>query len=119
MLQNVSLLRPLCARLACLALVILFASASAQAQTTSTLAGDVKDANGAAITGAGVTAKSLETGSTSTATSDAEGHYVFAGLPVGLYEVRAAKTDFKSFVSERVTLTVNETATLDIRMEPA
>ena len=119
MLQNVSLLHPLRARLACVALVLLFAAASAHAQTTSTLAGDVKDTNGAVIPGAVVTAKSLETGRTSTATSDAEGHYVFAGLPVGLYEVRVEKTDFKSFVSERVTLTVNETATLDIRMEPA
>src|SRR3712207_3206513 len=96
MLQNVSLLHRLRAGLACLGLVILFAAAPARAQTTSTLAGDVKDATGAVIAGAGVTAKNLETGRTSTAASDAEGHYVFAGLPVGPYEVRAEKTDFKS-----------------------
>ena len=69
MLQNVSLLKPLCARLACLALVLLFAAAPARAQTTSTLAGDVKDSNGAVIAGASVTAKNLETDRTSTATS--------------------------------------------------
>ncbi|HEX8339234.1 MAG TPA: carboxypeptidase-like regulatory domain-containing protein, partial [Pyrinomonadaceae bacterium] len=117
--KNVSLLKPLGARLACLALALLFSAAPAHAQTTSTLAGDVRDTNGALIPGAVVTAKSLETGRASSATSDAEGRYTFAGLPVGAYEVRAEKADFKGFVSERVTLTVNETATLDILMQPA
>src|ERR687896_1856147 len=117
--KNVSLLNPFGARLVRLALALLFAASAAHAQTTSTLAGDVKDSNGAAIPGATGTARSIETGRTSTAASDAEGRYVFAGLPVGAYEVRAEKTDFKNFVSERVTLTVNESATLDIVMQPA
>src|SRR5918912_98020 len=86
MLQNVSLPHPLRATLACLALVLLF-TAAARAQTNSTLAGDVRDSNGALIEGASVTVKSLETGRASTTVSDAEGHYVFAGLPVGPYEV--------------------------------
>ncbi|HYG80562.1 MAG TPA: TonB-dependent receptor, partial [Pyrinomonadaceae bacterium] len=118
MLQNVSLLNPLRAALGCLALVLLSAAA-AHAQTTSTLAGDVRDANGAAVPGVEVTARSLETGRTSTAVSDAEGRYVFAGLPVGPYEVRASKATFKDSLFERVGLTVNETATLDIVMEVA
>src|SRR5215208_2666959 len=118
MLQNVSQLLPPCARVAGLALVLLAASA-AHAQTTSTLAGVVKDANGAVIAGAAVTVKSLETGRTSTAASDAEGRYVFAGLPVGPYEVRADKASFKHYLFERISLTVNETATLDILMEVA
>ncbi|HEX8352596.1 MAG TPA: carboxypeptidase-like regulatory domain-containing protein, partial [Pyrinomonadaceae bacterium] len=113
------MLTPLRARLACLALALLFAAVPARAQTTSTLAGDVKDANGAAVAGAAVTVRSLETGRASTATSDAEGRYVFAGLPVGPYEVRAVKSSFKDYLSERVTLTVNETATLDILLEVA
>ena len=119
MLKNVSLLHPSGARLVCLALALLFAADAAHAQTTSTLAGDVRDANGAVIPGAVVTAKSLETGRASTAASDEEGRYTFAGLPVGLYEVRAEKGGFRGFVAERVTLTVNETATLDISMEAA
>ena len=112
--KNVSLLNPLCARLACLALALLFAAAPAHAQTTSTLAGDVSDSNGAAIPGVEVKANSLETGRTSTAHSDEEGHYIFAGLPVGPYEVRADKAGFKNYLFERINLTVNETATLDI-----
>ncbi|HEX8502650.1 MAG TPA: TonB-dependent receptor [Pyrinomonadaceae bacterium] len=117
--KNVSLLTPFCARLACLALLLLFAPAAALAQTTSTLAGDVRDSNGAAVPGTEVTATSLETGRASTTVSDAEGRYTFAGLPVGPYEVRAAKKEFKPSRFERINLTVNETATLDIRMEAA
>jgi hypothetical protein len=117
--KNVSLLNPRGVRLACLALALIFSAATVSAQTTSTLAGDVRDANGAAIPGAEVTVKSLETGRASTAVSDEEGRYTFAGLPVGPYEVRAAKSDFKNYLQERVNLTVNETATLDIRLEPA
>jgi hypothetical protein len=119
MRQNVSLLKPLCARLACVALALIFSAAAARAQTTSTLAGDVKDSNGAVVPGAAVTARSLETGRTSTATSDAEGRYAFAGLPVGPYEVRGEKTGFRDYRFERIELTVNETATLDIVMNPA
>jgi hypothetical protein len=117
--KNVSLLHPFAARLVCLALALLFTAAAARAQTTSTLAGDVRDPAGAVIPGATVTARSVETGRTSTAASDGEGRYTFAGLPVGIYEVRAEKADFQTFVSERVALTVNETATLDILMQPA
>ncbi|HEX8687934.1 MAG TPA: carboxypeptidase-like regulatory domain-containing protein, partial [Pyrinomonadaceae bacterium] len=117
--KNVSLLTPFCARLACLALLLLFAPAAALAQTTSTLAGDVRDSNGAAVPGTEVTATSLETGRASTTVSDAEGRYTFAGLPVGPYEVRADKAGFKHYVFERIVLTVNETATLDIRMDAA
>ena len=65
--KNVSLLNPPSVRLACIALALLFSAATAVAQTTSTLAGDVRDSNGAAIPGTSVTAKSLETGRTSTA----------------------------------------------------
>jgi hypothetical protein len=118
MLQNVSALSRLTQGLACFTLLLLLA-APALAQTTSTLAGDVKDANGAAIAGTTVTVKSLETGRTSTATSDAEGRYVFAGLPVGAYEVRADKPSFKHYLFQRISLTVNEAATLDIVMEVA
>ena len=97
--------------------LILCAALSAHAQTTSTLTGDVRDANGALVPGVAVTAKSLETGAARAVESDTEGRYTFPGLPVGAYEVRAAKAGFVEYVSERVNLTVNETATLDITLK--
>jgi hypothetical protein len=101
------------------AILILALGSNVSAQTTSTLAGDVRDANGAAVTGAQVQAKNLETGLARTVVSDEEGRYVFPALPVGAYEVRADKSGFTHYVNERVALTVNETATLDISMTVA
>ncbi|MGI8566027.1 MAG: TonB-dependent receptor [Pyrinomonadaceae bacterium] len=94
-------------------------AATIHAQTTSTLTGDVKDSSGAVIAGAQVRIEHLETGLTRTATSDEEGRYIFPGLPVGAYEVRADKEAFKHYIYERINLTVNESATLDIVMSVA
>ncbi len=101
----------------CLAALVLCMSAAAHAQTTSTLTGAVRDANGAVVAGVAVTAKSLETGLARVVTSDGEGRYTFPGLSVGAYEVRAKKDGFRDYISDRVNLTVNETATLDIGLQ--
>ena len=102
-----------------LVILMLSLTATSHAQTTSTLTGDVRDINGAAITGAQVQARQLETGLARTAVSDEEGRYTFPGLPVGVYEIRADKSGFKRYIYERIDLTVNETATLDILMQVA
>jgi hypothetical protein len=99
--------------------LILFFVATARAQTTSTLTGEVRDTNGAAVSGAQVRARNLETGMTRTVVSDDEGRYTFPGLPVGAYEVRMDKSGFKHQVFERIVLTVNETVTLDVPLSVA
>ncbi|HEV2762517.1 MAG TPA: carboxypeptidase-like regulatory domain-containing protein, partial [Pyrinomonadaceae bacterium] len=102
------------------ALLLCCLPAFALAQTTtSTLTGVVTDTNAAAVEGATVTARNLETGLTRNVQSDAEGRYSFPGLPVGLYEVRAEKNGFKHRVFERITLTIGETATLNVEMQIA
>jgi hypothetical protein len=94
-------------------------AATAHAQTTSTLSGEVKDINGAVIVGASVRVMHHETGLARTAVTDDEGRYIFPALPVGAYEVRAEQPSFRRYVFERINLTVNETATLDIVMQVA
>ena len=108
--------RKVALQLACLTLCL---SINAFAQTSSTLTGDIKDANGAALIGVKVTARSLDTGLTRSTVSEDEGRFVFPGLAVGAYEIRAEFAGFNSFVDERITLTVNETATLNILMQVA
>jgi hypothetical protein len=90
---------------------------NAFAQTNSTLAGDIKDASGGTIAGAKVSARNLETGLTLSTTSGDEGRFIFPGLPVGAYEIRADFSGFKHYVYDRINLTVNETAVLNIVME--
>ncbi|HEY0079629.1 MAG TPA: TonB-dependent receptor [Pyrinomonadaceae bacterium] len=102
-----------------LALFLVAFNLSAQAQTTSALEGDVRDPVDALIEGVELSVRNLETGLVRRTVTDAQGHYIFPGLPVGVYEVRAEKTAFHRYIYERVTLTVNETARLDISMRVA
>lgn len=88
-------------------------------QTTGALTGDIKDASGASVPGAQVTAKSLETGLTLISTSNDEGRFIFPSLPVGAYEIRAEQSGFRRYEYERINITVAETATLDIVMDVA
>ncbi|HYE14288.1 MAG TPA: carboxypeptidase regulatory-like domain-containing protein, partial [Pyrinomonadaceae bacterium] len=99
-------------------LMLFAAAAAAHAQTTtSTLTGVVRDVNAAVIAGVEVRARQIETGLARSAVTDAEGRYTFPGLPVGSYELSAEKGGFQRYVSDRITLTVNETATLDIELK--
>ena len=80
-------------------IVTIFAGAeSGWAQVTGALSGRVLDATDAAVPGATVTVKSLETGATRTATTDDSGSYKIVSIPVGPQEVRAEKTGFKAAV---------------------
>jgi hypothetical protein len=99
--------------LACLTLCWL----PARAQVSSSITGTVTDATGGVVPGAGVTAKSLETGATLSTTTDSQGHYSFLSLPVGAQEVRAAKERFKTAVRSGVHLEVGQQARIDLRLE--
>lgn len=87
------------------------------AQTTSTITGDIKDTNGALVVGVHVTAKHIDTGLSRTTTSETEGRFVFPGLPVGLYELRAELSGFEPLVRSNVILTVNETVDISLTMK--
>ncbi|HEX8492052.1 MAG TPA: TonB-dependent receptor [Pyrinomonadaceae bacterium] len=110
---------PFYGKVALLISLLICLSTGALAQTSSTLTGDIKDTGGGALVGVKVTAHSLDTGFTRSTTSEDEGRFVFPGLPVGAYAIRADFTGFKHYVYDRINLTVNETATLNIVMEPA
>jgi hypothetical protein len=94
-------------------LVCLFAL-NAAAQTTSTITGDTRDTTGALLVGVQVTAKQLDTGLTRTTTSADEGRFVFPGLPIGLYELRAESNGFEPLVFPNVRLTVNDTTAVSL-----
>jgi hypothetical protein len=91
---------------------------AAEAQLpTATILGVVKDASGAVVPQANVTARSLETGQTRTAVTGGNGAYRFNALPVGDYEVRAEHAGFQAAVRSGLTLTVSEEAVVNITLE--
>lgn len=89
------------------------------AQTVSgTIQGQVIDANGAAIPGATVLIRNVETGQERTLTSNEEGFYNAPYLPIGRYTVEATRNDFNKVLRENVTVSLNETTVLNIRLDP-
>ncbi len=85
--------------------------------TTASLGGTVEDPSGAAVPGAELTIKSFETGLTKTATSGADGTFLFPSLPVGTYELTVEKRGFAAYVQKGITLALNQTATLVAKLQ--
>jgi hypothetical protein len=87
------------------------------AQQTGTLAGIVRDSQGAVLPGATVTASSdaLIGGARSVLTGES-GAYQFASLPPGIYTVIYELTGFSAVKRESVVIQVAQTVRLDIEM---
>ena len=71
-------------------------AAAQQTVTMATLSGTVRDASGAPVAGAEVRATSQERGQSWTASTDAQGRYRFAFLPVDTYELRVEHAPFRT-----------------------
>jgi hypothetical protein len=100
-----------------LGLWISLASGTCRAQVSASISGKVEDPSGASVSGVTVTAKSLETGATRTATTDASGAYKVLSLPLGPQQVRAEKTGFKAAVRDGISLEVGQEAVVDLTLE--
>lgn len=109
-----------CLRVCGILVLLLGVSIISNAQTVSgTLRGTVTDANGAVIPNATITVRSTETGLERTIVSSDEGLYNIPFLPIGNYNVEATRTDFNKVTRENVTISLNETAVVNIRLDPA
>jgi hypothetical protein len=93
-----------------------FASA-ADAQVTAAISGAVRDATNAAIPGADVTVKNLETGSVRAVATDSQGNYRAMSLPVGRHEVKAEKDGFSSALRTGIILDVGQDVVVNLSLE--
>ena len=97
--------------------ITLVACATARAQQiTGTIAGTVKDEQGAVITNATVKATNADTGYMRTSTADNTGVYNIQYLPVGKYTVEVEAPGFKKFLQENLILNVDQTVTLNVAL---
>ncbi|HEY8186010.1 MAG TPA: TonB-dependent receptor [Pyrinomonadaceae bacterium] len=103
----------------CLLVTLLFAaSAVGQTQiTTGAIQGTVLDANGAALPGASIEIKNVDTNLVRTTTSDGDGRFVALQLPPGRYTLTVSKTGFATMVVEKADLTVGQALNLPISMK--
>src|SRR5438045_3893398 len=90
----------------------------AQSQsTTGTIEGTVTDANGAAVPGANVEIKNLDTNLLRTLTTNEEGRFVALALPPGNYSVTISKQGFATTEVPNAVLTVGQALTLPLQLK--
>src|SRR5216684_1067937 len=96
---------------------VLMASQAAFAQTFGAISGDTRDASGAVIAGAIVTAVNLGTNAARSVTTNEAGEYSFPSLPPGTYALKVEKAGFKAVVRNQVELQVQQSARVDFEMQ--
>lgn len=106
----------ICLLNALLVLLLTFACtvpALAQSSSTGAISGTVTDPSGGVIVGSTVTATSLATGQSRTATTDSSGFYKLSLLPPGNYSVKFSANGFKTAETPSVTVNITETYALN------
>jgi hypothetical protein len=78
----------------------------------------VKDATGAVVANATVTARNVATNVSRNATTNDEGLYRIINVPPGDYEMTAEAANFKKSVLPKVTVTIGQAAEVDVTLEP-
>src|SRR5580704_6055257 len=76
--------------------VLLGGRAAAQ-QATAQVTGKVTDSTGAIIVGAEVALRNSETGVSRKTTSNKDGEYLFALIPIGSYEILVKQKNFQTY----------------------
>ncbi|MBN1224419.1 MAG: TonB-dependent receptor [Candidatus Aminicenantes bacterium] len=89
------------------------------AQTTVTLDGMISDDGGAALPGATVTAKNMETGYIHSGVSRLDGRYIISGLQPGQYECEVSLSGFRTEIRKGLTFAVGARLTVNFMLSPA
>jgi hypothetical protein len=102
-----------------LALVVILSAAVASAQTfRGTILGTVTDSSGAAVPGATVTIKNVDTGLTRTVVTTDSGEYSVPELPLGTYTITVQKSGFKEGLVTGVKVDVQAERRADVTLPP-
>src|SRR5215467_14513501 len=100
-------------------ILCLLMAGMAQGQSDrGTIAGTVFDVSGAAVSGASVVVRGVDTGNTYKATSTGEGVYRISDIAIGRYDVTVEAQGFKSSVQKGVLVQINTVAALNITLQP-
>ncbi len=111
-----------CVRVVGLAVVVLlagFVSSAFGQLATGAFTGTLTDAQGAAMAGANVVIRNIDTGVEKSTTSNNVGLYVMLLLPPGTYNVTASQTGFATVTRQGVQLGVGQTLKIDVEMPVA
>ena len=98
-------------------LIVVLGCVSAWAQATAQISGTVRDASGAVLPGADITATQTETGIVRSTVSNETGSYVIPTLPLGPYKLEISLPGFRTFVQAGILLQVNSNPTINAALE--
>jgi hypothetical protein len=96
-----------------LATALLVPSVSFAQNSRGTVLGHIEDSSGAAVPGAQVTLKNLNTNITNEFTTNASGDYAFVDVVPGTYSITVEKKGFKSTGNAKLILEVDQTLRQD------
>ena len=105
--------------LALTALACAVAAHAQTSQTTGAIRGAVRSKQAGPVVGATISARSLETGFTRTAKSDAKGTFVMSLLPVGTYEVTVTAPGLKTLKNPGLRISLAEAVAQNFDMDTA
>ena len=104
-------------RLMIVAALCLLTASPAWAQfETASVVGTVRDSSGAVVPGAAVTLTGIETGVSTSRTTNDSGLYEFVTVKAGLYVVTAEKEGFSSALVDNVQVQVGARQRVDLRL---
>ncbi len=86
---------------------------------TGQLSGTVVDPNGAVVPGAAVKLISQATSQERQVVTDDRGNFALTLLPAGIYKIEISAPGFKTVVSDDVRISVTQTTTLPVRLDPS
>src|SRR5215831_2086715 len=92
-------------------------SVGVNAQTAGRITGQVMDSSQAVIPGASVTAQNIANGQQRQATTNSQGRYVIADLPVGAYKLTVEGQGFQTQARGDVRVNVATTVTIDFTLQ--
>jgi hypothetical protein len=93
-----------------------FAASMVFAQTTGSISGTVRDAQGAVVPGTAVQLRNTSTGVARTIQTNSVGFYNFTALPVGHYDITFQKTGFANYVQTDIIVNINTARQVDAVM---
>src|ERR1700728_3429159 len=82
------------------------------------LVGTIRDASGAVVSAAEVSASNTATGITERVTTAGDGDYEFPSLRTGVYTIAATAKGFAQAIAQNITISVGSRERIDLRLVP-
>src|SRR5580692_5287077 len=83
----------------------------------ATLTGVVSDPSGGVVPNAKITLRDSTSGSTRDTTTNGEGYYTFASVPVGTYELTVEASNFRQYQASDVSLGGGEKRNVNVQLQ--